>query len=228
MPLATYEAATLFSRSRSQFIAIRRLLEDGLQEEAFTLSRGLFTDSLRLEYLAAASTETREAIFLHRQREAYTAFRAKFGARRRKLDLEGLSDEELVRVHQELRKIKARARRLGVDIGTGYPSDESLASQFGREEDFWVHLISHDAVHGSQLMLRRRTSSRGDFVAIATRDFDPEWMCGIGIHSMKAALRSHIYASALLGWDGGPANTLLEAVSAWEAELDARRTESTT
>jgi hypothetical protein len=224
MPLALYEVATLFSRTRSQVIAIRLLIENGLLEEALSLSRGLFTDSLRLEYLGAESPEVRESVFLNRQREAYRSFRVKFGEGRRALGLEGLTAEELERVHAELRKVRERARRLGADINMGYPSDHDLAIRFGRQEDLWVQQLSHEAVHGSQLMLRWRTSRRGDSLAIETRSYDVDRMCAIGIYCMKPALRSHVLAAGMLpwDWDPDPARAVLGNVIGWENELEDR------
>lgn len=224
MPLALFEVATLFSRTRSQLIAIRLLIENGLLEEAMSLSRGLFTDSLRLEYLAAESAEVRESVFLNRQRAAYRAFRVKFGEARRALGLEGLTADELDHVDAELEKIKGRARRLGADLNKAYPAERDLAIRFGHEEDLWVQLLSHEAVHGNQLMLRWRTSRRGDTLAIETRSYDSDRMCAIGIFSIKAALRSHVLAAGMLpwGWDPGPASALLSNVLVWEKELEER------
>lgn len=186
MPLAMYEVATVFSRTRSQLIAIRLLIENGLLEEALSLSRGLFTDSLRLEFLGAESPEVRESVFLNRQREAYRSFRVKFGEGRRALGLEGLTAEEVERV--------------------------------------WVQQLSHEAVHGNQLMLRWRTSRTGDSLAIETRSYDVDRMCAIGIYCMKTALRSRVVAAGMLPWewDPGPASVLLDNVIGWENELEER------
>jgi hypothetical protein len=163
-------------------------------------------------------------VFLNRQRTAYQAFRLKFGEARRALGLEGLTPEELEQVDAELGKITARARRLGLNINRGYPSDRDLAIRFGYQEDLWVQQVSHEAVHGNQLMLRWRSSRRGDALAIETRSYDIDRMCAIGIFSIKAALRSHVLAAEMLpwAWDPGPARALLSNVLAWETELEER------
>lgn len=222
LPLHLIEAMTVFSRTRAHFMAIRMLAEHGLLEEGFALWRGLFTDSLRLAYLAAEPAETREAVFLHRQRESWRTMRTKFGDERVDLGLKGLTEEEKAAIDDQLRKIKARSRRLQVSIDRGYPSDRELAERFGQAEEYWVQRFASDAVHGNQLYLRGRVDRRGDITAISSRTFNVDGMSVVGILAMKAALRSHISVARVLEWESAPAFDHLSAVLAFEAELDAR------
>ena len=222
MPLHFVEVMTVFSRVRSHFMAIRMLVEHGLLEEAMSLWRGLFTDALRLAYLADEPDDIREGVFLNRQRESWRTLRSKFGAERVELGLDGLNPEEIARIDEQLRKIKARARRLNAPIDRGYPSDRELAGRFEQLEDYWVQRFASDAVHGSQLSLRRRMSKRGDFTAVASRTFDADDMSAVGILAMKAALRSYVSTARLCGWDTTAGTEQLQKVLAFETELDDR------
>jgi len=205
-------------------MAIRLLVENGLAEEALALWRGLFTDSLRLAYLAAEPDETREAVFLNRQRESWRTLRVKFGKLRTQLGLEALSADEIAQVDEQLRKIRARGRRLGVPLDHGYPAEREIAQRFSLVDDFWIHRVASDAVHGNQIALRRRMSKRGDFTAIASRTFDADELSAIGILAMKAALRSLISAAELYGWDASDATRQLAVVLAFDSELEERDT----
>jgi hypothetical protein len=85
-----------------------------------------------------------------------------------------------------------------------------------------VQRFASDAVHGNQVALRRRMSKRGEFTAIASRTLDVGEMSAVGIPAMKSTLRSHLSAARLCGWATTKATEQLDAVLAFESELDAR------
>ena len=149
------DIGALFDRCRSTFGAIRVLLSYSFVHEAVILARPLFTDSLVLAELAAASEERRVEIvagwMLKGSFEAEMLFE--------KMDAAGRDvAEQLQTVAEFRRSVERYARRHGVGTAHWEPNEKNLADRHGRADEYLDYQVTHQFVHGTADAIRQRYS----------------------------------------------------------------------
>jgi hypothetical protein len=222
LPMTHLEALGLVSRSRGLYSAARLLLENDRVNEAWILTRPLFTDALRLEYFAKASEQIREELLIGRELASVDDFLAKFHRLNVSLGEEGLSAKEIQGAEARRKNVLARAARKGIrKPRKSYPSERDLARRFGYLEELWMFEVSHDAVHGSGVAQTLRRFPLGDGeMGIAERNSEFPFLAGTATFAMGSALRAAKFGGQVLGVSGSACDKVLDDVARFSEILE--------
>jgi hypothetical protein len=183
-------AISMFGHARQLLIASMVLLERGLPGPAFVLQRPLFEDSLRLAELSTGSEVERIALIANWRRIGLK----KVDGLRRKAARDGaVNDAAALKTHvaDELNKIDTAIKRRGV-AAKDFMKVENAAVMFGREDDYPAYEMSHQAVHGNDLvhLISRETDNEGVLIIGKPRrqyvDAIAEWAARSGLHLARS------------------------------------------
>ena len=189
----------LYWRCYSLFQAILLLLPKRFGEEALLLARPLFTDSLRLAELAEHESRRPQLIlgWMNRSIEELKGlFRhsAKIG-----LDKNPEQIEAKLADHQK--DILSLRAKYHVSKLAKFRSEADAASRYGRGDDFWTFLLSHEIIHGSDAaFLFRRSPVKDGHMHLLAQTEDPKLLDAIGAYSALSMMMAIDATSKILGW----------------------------
>jgi hypothetical protein len=186
----TANAISMFGHARQLLIASAVLLERRLPGPAFVLQRPLFEDSLRLAEFSGSSEAERIALMASWRRIGLK----KVDGLAQKAARDGaVDDAAALRTHvmDELNKIDAALKRRRV-TAKDFMNAEKAAVAFGREDDYPAYEMSHQAVHGNDLvhLISRETNDEGVLIIGKPKqqyvDAIAEWAAHSGLHLTRS------------------------------------------
>lgn len=188
----------MYWRARRLFQAINVLLDAQMPEESAMLGRSLFETSLHLKQLAA-EPENKEALILGWANQSLQ-------------EIEGLVKEAAAQGMEKdeagaLSKLDSRRKALqkygrGVGRHSRFLTARDAAKRYGRLNDYWNYLWSHEAVHGSEASwaYSRRKSASGTLTFFAKND-DPAVLSGARAYAALSMTDAIQAVTTVFGWD---------------------------
>lgn len=181
----TTNAISIFAHARQLLIASMVLLERHLPGPTFVLQRPLFEDSLRLAEFANSSEAERVALMASwrhvglRQIEGLAQKAIQDGAKEEAVKLRA-------HVMDQSCKINTALKKHGV-IAKDFMKVEKAATKLGRGDDYPAYKMSHQAVHGNDLvhLISREASLDGVIVIGKPRQ---EYIDGIAEFAARSGL----------------------------------------
>jgi hypothetical protein len=210
LPTITGEVAVWHARSRALFAGVRLLLTEGLPFEAAILVRSLFETSLRAQYLEAADEPKRHALILRMINDSTTKFEH-LEAEYERVEQQPTGTERAAEWIRDRRRAvqQAQAKRRIPSL-VAFPSENELATRFGRRSEYLAFLVTHDYTHGSFLGHAARTRRLPDGSALVFhRDYAVKHLVGIGLFAAKSSLIVLDAAASIVGWEAGDVGALL-------------------
>ena len=196
--MPTHHGYTLgmYVRTRSYFRASLTLAKDGLADEAFTLGRSLFEDSLRLAVLAEAEDEVERIDGLIGW--LLDGVNRSIGLYREAKNLGVGQEHEAVISYLENERIKMvnyRERRGSGQRVSPMFSEQQLrkvALADGRSGAWWLHEVGDQMVHGNYFAHQMRHSKADDGSArIAIQQVRPKGLVDIVAYTVESVVVSH-------------------------------------
>jgi hypothetical protein len=196
--MPTHHTYTLgmYARARSYFRATLVLAEDGLADEALTLGRSLFEDSLRLAILAKSDDQAHQIDGLIGW--LLDGVRRAVGLYREARTLGVGYDHEAVIGYLENERSKMlgyRERRGSGRRVSDLFSEQQLkkaALDDGRPDAWWLHEVGDQMVHGNYFAHRMRHTTADDGTAlVAIRDSHPRALIDIVAYAVESVVVSH-------------------------------------
>jgi len=203
--MATHHSYALgmYAHARSYFRATVVLAKDGLADEALTLGRSLFKDSLRLAILSKTDDEVRQidgligwlvdgvgrAIGLYREAK-------KLGVG---YDHEAVSDyfEDERRKMLGYRERRGSGRRVSALFSEQQLKKAALDD--GRSDSWWLHEVGDQMVHGNYFAHRMRHVTADDGTALVViQDSNPRALIDIAAYAVEPVEVSHQNICAIL------------------------------
>ena len=187
LPIHDSLILAMYWRSLSLFRGVMTLLEKNLAEEALILGRSLFTESLWLMELSEAEAH-RARLVLGWMRHSYEEIKGLFREAQR-MGLDQNAGEVIAHYVSQQGKLQDYARRHGIGPFKKFRSQADAAKRFGRHDDYWTYLLSHEMVHGSDaaFVFRRRKINKDAF-AVFSETTDPEIVEAVGAFAAKSLL----------------------------------------
>lgn len=221
------EILAMYGRASSLFDAMSILIRRDHPEEAFMLGRALFSESLRLEELAQASTKGRIALVMGWVDDSWGRIEAvQRGIEKRKT---GDPHPKLIERIAELRKqARAYVKRHGVDRLRKFPTEDAMATKQGRQDQLGDYAFSHEFVHGgfAAHLHRYQQIPDGDvpLLALSITTKDPRVSAGVAAFAAKSAALAHQSAAAIFDWpeDASEIQRLLGEVELLAEEASKR------
>lgn len=213
-------AHAFYGRDRRLYDAVRGLLEEGLPEEAWILTRPLFEDSVRLLQLAHSSRDdAAETLWDYvefelgkldglakesgrlglvtaqeaaRQADQIAADRGQLRDKRRETGSTAAKCRDpFLAPHKVLGEVEGCPNEWGL----GGPALAAL------KDDLHSHLLAHRMVHsGVPSVVHMHATLDSGVSAILARTTDPRVIGGAGVFAMNSLLRAHVATGALLDW----------------------------
>lgn len=195
-------AAGLVMRVGSLLRGGQTLLEKGLATEAGVLARALFTDSLRLQHLAAAG-EDRAGIILGWHLEALKDFEGIAVEAFKAGVAPDLADTRAA-LEAERKKARRYANRHGLQIKRGFPAEKEMARRYDRMQGYVDFRYSHHSVHGSTVALLQRSNLRNSDgvleIGVPQGGDDKQDQEAIAWFAADSALHARLAANQIFGW----------------------------
>lgn len=196
--MPTHHSYTLgmYARARSYFRASLTLAKDGLADEALTLGRSLFEDSLRLAILAEGEDEVERIDGLIGW--LLDGVNRSIGLYREAKNLGVGQEHEAVISYLENERTKMvnyRERRgSGSRVSPMFSEQElrKVALAKGRSGAWWLHEVGDQMVHGNYFAHQMRHSKADDGSArIAIRQVRPRGLVDIVAYTVESVVVSH-------------------------------------
>jgi hypothetical protein len=201
-PQSYASVLALFDRCSSLLGAIRVLLHYDFVHEAMILTRPLFTDSLALTEIAAASDKGRDELAVRLNMTGVAQAQGVF------LSAKAIGrddvDELLRTLVEERAEIEEYARIKGLSTKGWQPDDHAkdLADKHGRSGEYVDMRVTDQFVHGSTKATSQRFKRRDDGtidVGGAARELEG-WANPPGLFAVHSALCAARAACLIFGW----------------------------
>lgn len=203
MPTRHSYTLGIYARTRSYFRATLALAQNGLADEALTVARSLFEDSLRLAILAKTDDEVRQIDGLIGW--LLDGVERAIGLYREAKRLGVGWDHEAVIAHLEEERRKMLGYRERRGSGRKVPalfSEQELknaALDDGRSNAWWLHEVADQMVHGNYFAhLMRHTTADDGTAMVAIRDSNPRGLMDIVAFAIESVVVSHQSICAIL------------------------------
>ena len=211
----------MYARARSYFSSVLIMIEKRRADEALTLCRSLFEDSLRLDILAALPTESDrvDAVMnwvldgLNRE-VGLLKTSASTGVGEGHED--ALDDALAALDDQRKNAIAYRSERGSGQRKRNFFSEQNLESRAkatGRGGAWWMHEVGDQMVHGGHFSHRLRHEELGDNAISIDVSFDHPALLSVVAYACESAVICHHSICSLLGFD------LDEELNRWLAAI---------
>ena len=197
----THDAPTLslYWRCVSTLGAILVLLDERYGEEALSLSRSLFNDSMQLLQIAEAG-DARAGLTLGWMNRSYEEIKGLF-KKARELGVDPDPSEALKYFANQQSGIQTYMRKHDVEKLRKFRSPEDAAIRYGRRVDYWTYLLAHEMVHGSDASFAfRREQIEDDVFGLCGQSRDPKFLTAVGAFAGKSVLDSMRAVSDVFDW----------------------------
>lgn len=194
---------SLYWRCVSVYGAILLLLDQRYGEEALSLARSLFTDSMRLLQIAEAG-DARSSLSLGWLNNSYEEMKGLFH-KARQLGLDPDPSDALNYIAEQQLKLQNYMRRNNVSKLDKFRSPEDAAKRYHRQEDYWWYFLAHEMVHGSDAaFVFRREKIRANTFELFNQSPNPEFLIKVGVFAGKSMLDAMYSVSSVFQWDLPP------------------------
>jgi hypothetical protein len=187
----------IYARTRSYFQATLLLIRNGFSDEALTVGRSLFEDSLRLGIVANTEDEVRQIDGLIGWLLDGVTRATGLYSEARILGVGHSHDEVITALEGERDKmIRYRERNgSGRKISPIFAEQELKKVALGqdRSDSWWLHELADHMVHGNYFahVLRQEKSADGDIALIAVRNPKPQALIDVVAFATESMVLSH-------------------------------------
>lgn len=195
-----FPTINLYWRCFSNFCAILVLLDENYAEEAFSLSRSLFTDSMRLMQISELG-DNRASLTLGWINDSFKQMKGLF-YKAKELGIDPDPSEAIEHINAQQTKLQAYMKRIGVEKLQKFRPEVDAAIRYGRKEDYWFFYLSHEMVHGTDTsFIFRREKIANDTFGLYAQSRDLEFLIRVSTFAGKSMLDAIESVVNILSWD---------------------------